>query len=121
VARLLARQGVGVVTAAISPYAAARDEVRRLAEKDGVRFIEVLVDAPISVLAERDVKGLYKKALAGELPNFTGVSDPYERPVRPDVLVHSDRETVEESLGKVLAALAEKGLLAPDRAASRAS
>jgi sulfate adenylyltransferase len=121
VARLLARQGVGVVTAAISPYAAARDEVRRLAEKDGVQFIEVFVDAPISVLAERDVKGLYKKALAGELKNFTGVSDPYEAPVRPDVLVRSDKETVEESLGKVLAALADKGLLAPDRAATRPS
>ena len=121
VARLLARQGVGVVTAAISPYAAARDEVRRLAEKDGVQFIEVFVDAPISVLADRDVKGLYKKALAGELPNFTGVSDPYEKPVHPDVVVRSDRETVEESLGKVLAALADKGLLAPDRAATRPS
>jgi sulfate adenylyltransferase len=111
VARLLARQGVGVVTAAISPYAAARDEVRRLAEKDGVTFIEVFVDAPISVLAERDVKGLYKKALAGELAHFTGVSDPYERPERPDVVVRSDRETVEESLAKVLAVLNEKGLL----------
>jgi sulfate adenylyltransferase len=121
VARLLARQGVGVVTAAISPYAAARDEVRRLAERDAVQFVEIFVDAPISVLADRDVKGLYKKALAGELPNFTGVSDPYEAPVRPDVVVRSDRETVEESLGKVLAALAEKGLLAADRAAARVS
>jgi adenylylsulfate kinase len=63
------------------------------------------------VLAERDVKGLYKKALAGELAHFTGVSDPYERPDRPDVLVRSDRETVEESLAKVLAVLNEKGLL----------
>jgi sulfate adenylyltransferase len=121
VARLLARQGVGVVAAAISPYAAARDEVRRLAEQDGVQFIEVFVDAPISVLAERDVKGLYKKALAGELANFTGVSDPYEAPIRPDVVVRSDRETVEESLGRVLAALADKGLLAPERAAAMAS
>ncbi len=121
VARLLARQGVGVVTAAISPYAAARDEVRRLAEQDGVQFIEVFVDAPISVLAERDVKGLYKKALAGELAHFTGVSDPYERPERPDVLVRSDKETVEESLGKVLAALSEKGLLSKERGGAQAS
>jgi adenylyl-sulfate kinase len=111
VARLLARQGVGVVAAAISPYAAARDDVRRLADGDGLPFIEVFVDAPLSVLADRDVKGLYEQALAGELPHFTGVSDPYEKPIRPDVVVRSDRETVEESLDRIWAALESRGLV----------
>src|SRR5919201_1463123 len=83
VARLLARNGVAVVTAAISPYAATREEVRALAQADGVPFVEVFVSASLEKLAERDVKGLYKKALAGEIPHFTGVSDPYEPPASP--------------------------------------
>jgi adenylylsulfate kinase len=105
VARLLARNGVTVIVSAISPYEATRAEVRRLAEGDGVRFVEVFVHAEIEALATRDVKGLYKKALAGELPNFTGVSDPYEPPARPDVLVRSDRESVDQSLARILATL----------------
>src|SRR5947199_5482839 len=83
VSRLLARNGVGVITAAISPYREVRDEVRRTVEEDGVQFIEVFVKCPIEVLKERDVKGLYKKALAGEIKEFTGVSDPYEAPLAP--------------------------------------
>src|SRR5947199_5530011 len=83
VSRLLARNGVGVITAAISPYREVRDEVRRAVEEDGVQFIEVFVKCPIEVLKERDVKGLYKKALAGEIKEFTGVSDPYEAPLAP--------------------------------------
>src|SRR5918992_4241753 len=98
VCQVLTRNDVVAIAAAISPYRDVRDEVRR----DIGRFVEVFVTAPLEVLAERDVKGLYRKALAGELPNFTGVSDPYETPQRPDVVVRSDRETVEESLGKVL-------------------
>src|SRR5260221_6485298 len=82
VARLLAKNGVAVITAAISPYAEPRDEVRRLAEADGVPFVEVFVHADLEVLVSRDVKGLYKKALAGEVAHFTGVSDPYEPPSR---------------------------------------
>jgi adenylyl-sulfate kinase len=105
VARLLGRNGVTVIVSAISPYEAARAEVRRLAEGDGVRFLEVFVRADLEALAARDVKGLYKKAMAGELPHFTGVSDPYEPPTRPDVVVESDRETVAESLARILSAL----------------
>lgn len=113
VARLLARNGVLAITAAISPYRDTRDEIRALTVRDGVPFIEVFADAEISALAERDVKGLYKKALAGDLAHFTGVSDPYEPPVSPDVVVRSDRETVEESRDRILALLEARGLLSP--------
>src|SRR5215468_7881769 len=95
VSRLLSRNGVGVITAAISPYRAVRDEVRAAIEADGALFIEVYVKCPIDVLAERDVKGLYKKALAGEIKEFTGVSDPYEEPFDPEIVVRTDQETVE--------------------------
>ena len=111
VARLLARNGTAVITAAISPYAEVRAEVRALAEQDGVPFVEVFANASIHALAERDVKGLYRKALAGELPNFTGVSDPYEAPTRPDVEVLSDRETIEESVAKILTVLERRGVI----------
>jgi sulfate adenylyltransferase len=111
VARLLARNGVAVITAAIAPYAAARDEVRRRAQADGIPFVEVFADASIEALTARDVKGLYKRALAGELPHFTGVSDPYEAPEAPDVVVRSDRETVDESLDLIWAALEGRGLV----------
>jgi sulfate adenylyltransferase len=121
VARLLARHGVAVVTAAISPYAATRDEVRAAAQQDGIEFVEVFADASIDVLASRDVKGLYQKALAGQLAHFTGVSDPYEAPENPEVVVHSDRETAGESLARILSALEERGLLAPVREEARAS
>src|SRR5262245_61309737 len=85
VARLLSRNGVGVIAAAISPYRDVRDEVRASVGADGALFIEVYVKCPIAVLAARDVKGLYKKALAGEIKEFTGVSDPYEEPLAPEV------------------------------------
>ncbi len=117
VARLLARNGVHVITAAISPYRDVRDEVRRLVEADGAAFVEVFARCPIEVLAARDVKGLYARALRGEIPNFTGISDPYEEPPRPDVTVHSDRERPEESLARILAVLESRGLVAsPDPA-----
>ena len=119
VARLLARHGVGVVTAAISPYAATRREVRALAEREGIAFLEVFARAELATLVLRDVKGLYKKALAGEVPHFTGVSDPYEPPQEPDVTVRSDLETVDESLDRIVDALAARGLVAaPLEAAS---
>jgi adenylyl-sulfate kinase len=111
VARLLARNGVAVVTAAISPYREVRDEVRRLAEADGIPFVEVFASASIESLAVRDVKGLYEKALRGEIAHFTGVSDPYEPPLEPEVTAHSDRETVSTSLGRIVRALEERGLL----------
>ena len=121
VARLLARNGTAAIAAAISPYAATRQEVRALAEQDGVPFVEVFASASIESLAARDVKGLYRKALAGEIANFTGVSDPYEAPASPDVLVRSDVETVAQSLARILARLRARGLVAPGRAEARAS
>lgn len=107
VAELLTRNGVATLVAAISPYRETRDEVK---QKIG-RFVEIHVDCPIEILAQRDVKGLYKKALAGELPHFTGVSDPYEPPVNPDVHIRSDRESIDEALDQIERALIMKGLL----------
>jgi adenylylsulfate kinase len=112
VARLLARQRVAVLTAAISPYRSSRDEVRRLAAQDSIPFIEVYAQASLDSLVRRDVKGLYKKALAGEIPHFTGISDPYEAPEAPDVVVHTNLETVEASRDCILEALRARGLLA---------
>ncbi len=115
VSRLLARNGVGVIAAAISPYREIRDEVRGAIEADGVVFVEVFVKASLDALIARDVKGLYKKALAGEIEQFTGVSDPYEEPLDPELIVETDRETVEESAAKILAKLEELNLIAAAR------
>lgn len=103
VCQVLSRNGVVAIAAAISPYRAIRDENRA---KIG-RFVEVYCEAPIEVLAERDVKGLYRKALAGEIKNFTGVDDPYEPPLKAEVTIHSDREAVRESVARVLSKLEE--------------
>jgi adenylyl-sulfate kinase len=111
VARLLARNGVAAVVAAISPYAATRHEVRVAAESEGVAFLEIYVCAELKTLIERDTKGLYKRALAGEIRNFTGISDPYEAPPSPDVFVRSDQESPDASLDKVLGRLRQRGLL----------
>jgi len=109
VAQILSRNNVVAITAAISPYREIRDEVRKLITNDGAGFVEVFVKCPIDVLAERDVKGLYKKALAGEIKNFTGVSDPYEEPVNPEVVVDSSKEKVEDSVDKIITRLKELG------------
>ena len=111
VARTLARNGVAVIAAAISPYRGARAEARAMARESGVPFVEVFVRAPLATLLARDVKGLYKKALAGELTSFTGVSDPYEPPEAPEVTVDSSVETLEESVAAILSHLREAGLL----------
>ena len=111
VCRLLSRNGVAAISAAISPYREARDEVRRLVEQDGAEFIEVFVKCPIDVLAKRDVKGLYKKALAGEIRGFTGVDDPYESPLAPDVVIESDRELVDFSTRKIFSQLEQRELV----------
>lgn len=108
VAGLLARHGVVAIAAAISPYREARDWARRRAE----HFVEVFVQCPLDVCAARDVKGLYAKALAGEIPNFTGVSDPYEEPDNPDIVVDTSRQRPEESAQAILDELARQGLLA---------
>ena len=107
VAHLLSRNGVAVIASAISPYRDIRDRVRAQIGD----FVEVYVKCPIDELVRRDVKGLYEKALRGEIPNFTGVSDPYEEPLDPEVVVETDRESVEESLAKVLAAIEQRGYL----------
>jgi adenylyl-sulfate kinase len=111
VSNLLSRNGVIAISAAISPYRAVRDEVRKMITNDGAGFVEVYVSCPIEVLAERDVKGLYKKALAGEIKNFTGLDDPYEPPVSPEVVVDSSREKVEDSVDRIIARLKELGHL----------
>jgi len=111
VARLLARHGVIAITAAISPYQETRQAVRARHQADGVPFVEVYAQAALEALAERDVKGLYKKALAGEIPHFTGVSDPYEPPECPEVVVQTDRDSVEQSLEQILAYLQDQKLI----------
>lgn len=107
VCELLSRNGVIAVVAAISPYRAAREEVRGRIED----FVEVYVECPLEVLAERDVKGLYRRAIAGEIPHFTGVSDPYEPPVNPEVWIHSDQEPVERSVERVWGTLKDRNLI----------
>lgn len=107
VARLIARSGGIAIAAAISPYREVRDEVR--AQTPG--FVEVYVRCTLDVLVERDVKGLYRKAIAGEIANFTGVSDPYEEPLHPEVVCDSSRQTPEESLAGVMGALERLGHL----------
>jgi len=107
VAKLLSRNGVVAITAAISPYRDTRDEMRKAI----ARFVEVYVECPIDVLKERDVKGLYKKALAGEIKNFTGVDDPYEAPLKPEVLVPSNEESVDQSVTRIIATLEALGYI----------
>lgn len=108
VAELLARNGVKVITAAISPYRAIRDEVRAMA---GEHFLEVYVATPLEVCESRDVKGLYAKARSGQLTGFTGVDDPYEPPLNPEVEIATQGQTVEESAARIIDALVERGYL----------
>ena len=107
VCELLSRNGVIAMVAAISPYRAVREQIRQRIQN----FVEVYVECPLEVVASRDVKGLYKKAIAGEIPQFTGVSDPYEPPLSPEVVVHSASQSPEESANRVWAKLEELGLI----------
>ena len=112
VAKLLSRNGVGVICSFISPYRERRARTRaEIAE--GARFIEVFVDCPLEVCADRDVKGLYEQAFAGKIENFTGVSDPYEAPEDPEIVCRTAEQTVEESVAHVLSYLEENGYIAP--------
>jgi adenylylsulfate kinase len=107
VCELLSRHGVIAIAAAISPYRACRDELRsRIAN-----FIEVYMQCPVEVLVERDVKGLYKKAIAGEIPHFTGISDPYEAPLAPEVTIDSSKESLEDSAASILRVLEARGII----------
>lgn len=109
VSHLLTRNGVIVLVSAISPYRDVRDQVRqRIGD-----FVEVYANTPLEVCEERDVKGLYKKARSGEIKNFTGISDPYEAPLTPEVSCETANETVDESVNKVMAKLEELGYLSP--------
>jgi len=112
VARLLARNGACAITAAISPYKAIRQEIRKSVEGEAA-FAQVFVECPLEELKRRDPKGLYKKALSGEIRNFTGISDPYEPPDESEVIVHTKDETPEQSCSKILLTLEKMGLIPP--------
>jgi adenylyl-sulfate kinase len=107
VAKLLSRNGVAVLTSFISPYREMRDRART----ETANFVEVYAKCPLEVCMQRDVKGMYQKALRGEIKEFTGVSDPYEEPVNAEIVLETDKETVDESVQKVLRRLTEIGLL----------
>jgi len=109
VCKLLSRHGAVAITAAISPYRNVRDEVRSTIEN----FIEVYVNTPLEVCIERDVKGMYRKALAGEMKNFTGVDDPYEAPLNAEVVIETHKEPPAESAARILAKLEQMGLIEP--------
>ena len=107
VAKLLSRNNVGCVCSFISPY----QETRNMVRANTTNFLEVFIDAPLEVVINRDVKGLYKKAIAGEIPNFTGISDPFEAPVNPDIHVHTDQQTPQESAEFLLTKLVDLGYI----------
>jgi adenylyl-sulfate kinase len=109
VCQVLTRNDVVAIAAAISPFREVRDEVRAQIG----RFVEVYVEAPLETVIARDTKGLYKKALAGEIAQFTGVSDPYEAPLSPELTIHSAAENPEASAARILATLEELGYLEP--------
>ncbi len=109
VAHLLSRNGVAAITAAISPYASIRRECREMIGN----FVEVYVKCPVDVCAERDVKGLYKKAMAGEIKHFTGVSDPYEEPEHAELVLETNTESPDASAARIIAKLEELGYLDP--------
>lgn len=107
VAKLLSRNGVGVICSFISPYQTVRDHVR----DNTTNFLEVFIDAPLDVVIERDVKGLYQKAIAGEIPNFTGISDPFESPENPDIHVDTEKYSPEECAHFILGKLEKLGYI----------
>jgi adenylylsulfate kinase len=107
VAKLLSRNGVAVLTSFISPYR----EMRNRARTETTNFVEVYSKCPVEVCKERDVKGMYEKAIRGEIKEFTGVSDPYEEPLKPELVLETDKESLEDSTARVLAKLGELGYL----------
>ncbi len=107
VAQILSRNNVAVLASFISPYRQMRD----FARQQTTNFVEVFVDAPLETCAARDTKGMYAKAMAGQIPNFTGVNDPYEAPLNPELHLHTDQETADESVARVIAWLEGRGWL----------
>jgi adenylylsulfate kinase len=117
VAKLFADSCTIAITSFISPYRADRDLARQLHEADrpggekGVPFVEVWIDVPVEVAEQRDPKGLYKKAREGKIPEFTGISAPYEEPLKPEIHIHSDTTSVEDAVKQIVKFLADKGYL----------
>ena len=111
VSKLFVDGGVIVLSSFISPYLVDRQIVRELHEADNMPFIEVFVDCSLEAAEERDPKGLYKKARAGEIKNFTGIDDPYEAPEAPEVHLHTDQQSLEEEVEHLLALLEKQGLI----------
>ncbi len=111
VSKLFADAGMISITSFISPYQADRDAVRRLHEENKLPFLEIFVDVPLDVAEERDPKGLYKKARAGEIKGFTGIDDPYEEPPQPELHLHTEQHSVEESVGLLLDLLEQHGII----------
>ncbi|MFQ5424234.1 MAG: adenylyl-sulfate kinase [Phycisphaerae bacterium] len=111
VAKLFADAGLITITSFVSPYRADRDVVRKLHEDAGVQFVEVFVDTPVEECEKRDPKGLYKKARSGEIPNFTGISDPYEAPEKPEVVLKTLDAKLEDCVATLAASLEQRGLL----------
>ncbi|MDD5454405.1 MAG: adenylyl-sulfate kinase [Candidatus Ratteibacteria bacterium] len=110
VAQLLSRNGVAVLATFVSPYIARRNKTREEISKDA-HFIEVYAKCSLEECKKRDVKGMYKKAIEGKIPNFTGISDPYEEPLNAEIIINTDKETVEESVEKMMKKLEEFGLI----------
>ncbi|NPA97674.1 MAG: adenylyl-sulfate kinase [Crenarchaeota archaeon] len=110
IARLLARNGVIVLCSFVSPYRSVRREIRSIIEEEAP-FIEVFVKCSLEECIRRDPKGLYRKALAGEIQNFTGISDPYEEPENPEIVVDTEKSSVDDNVRKVIAYLEEKRLI----------
>ncbi|MEM0955296.1 MAG: adenylyl-sulfate kinase [Pseudomonadota bacterium] len=111
VAKLFVDAGIIALSSFISPYRADRDEVRKLHEAAGMDFIEVFVDCSLEAAEARDPKGLYKKARAGEIKNFTGIDDPYEAPDAPEIHLHSDQQSLAEEVAAILALLRERTII----------
>jgi adenylylsulfate kinase len=111
ISKLFVDTGVVALSSFISPYSADRDQVRALHEAAGMDFIEVFVDCSLETAESRDPKGLYKKARAGEIKNFTGIVDPYEVPAKPEIHLHSDQQTLAEEVEIILATLRERGII----------
>jgi len=118
VANLLARNGVIVITAAISPYRETRDACRAMVESDGALFVEAFAAATLEECEARDVKGLYAEARAGKRPGFTGIDDPYEPPVRPELTLPTGQESLDESIARILTFLEQQSII-PSTAAAR--
>jgi adenylylsulfate kinase len=106
---LITKHGGIAISAAISPYRSVRDEVRSKIEN----FVEVFVDTPLELCIQRDVKGMYKKAIAGEMKNFTGISDPYEPPLNAEIVIQTQKESEQESAARILGSLERMGLIEP--------